>query len=217
MSRETLRVLLVGATGLVGGHCLDALRADQRVVAITVLQRGAPPAARADAPFRVLQADFDRLDALPADTFEVDAAICALGTTIGKAGSQAAFRRVDHDYVLAVAQRARAAGASRFGLVSALGADVGSRVFYNRVKGEVEVAIEALRFESLSIVRPSLLLGERAEFRLGERLSAPLGRLLPRRWRAVSAEAVARALVESVLRGEKFTRRIENTELIGVD
>ena len=216
MSRETLRVLLVGATGLVGKHCLDALRADRRVAAITVLQRGAPRTAGGDARLRVLQIDFDRLDALPADTFRVDAAICALGTTIGKAGSQAAFRRVDHDYVLAVAQRARAAGASRFGLVSALGAEVGSRVFYNRVKGEIEVAIEALEFDSLSIVRPSLLLGDRDEFRLGERLSAPLGRLLPRRWRAVPANAVARALVESVLRGEKLTRRIENAELLGV-
>ena len=216
MSRETLRVLLIGATGLVGGHCLDALRADGRVATVTVLQRGVPAAERGDARLRVLQADFDRLDALPANTFHVDAAICALGTTIGKAGSQAAFRRVDHDYVLAVAQRARAAGASRFGLVSALGAEVGSRVFYNRVKGEIEVAIEALGFDSLSIVRPSLLLGARDEFRLGERLSAPLGRLLPRRWRAVPAEAVARALVESVLRGEKLIRRIENAQLIGV-
>lgn len=215
MSHETLRVLLVGATGLVGGHCLDALRADRRVAAITVLQRGAPSAAVGDARLRVLQADFDRLDALPADTFEVDAAICALGTTIRKAGSQAAFRRVDHDYVLAVAQRARAAGASRFGLVSALGAEVGSRVFYNRVKGDIEAAIETLKFDSLSIVRPSLLLGERTEFRLGERLSAPLGRLLPRRWRAVSAESVARVLVEAVLRGEKRTRRIENAEFLG--
>lgn len=214
MSLETLRVLLVGATGLVGGHCLDALRGDRRVAAITVLQRGAPSAA-GDARLRVLQTEFDRLDVLPADTFQVDAAICALGTTIRKAGSQAAFRRVDHDYALAVAQRARAAGASRFGLVSALGAEVGSRVFYSRVKGDIEAAIETLEFDSLSIVRPSLLLGERAEFRMGERLSAPLGRLLPRRWRAVPAEAVARALVESVLRGEKLTRRIENAELLG--
>ncbi len=217
MNHETLRVLLVGATGLVGGHCLAALRADRRVAAITVLQRGAPPAAVGDARLRVLQADFDHLDAFPADTFQVDAAICALGTTIRKAGSEAAFRHVDHDYVFAVAQRARAAGASRFGLVSALGAEVGSRVFYNRVKGDIEAAIEALEFDSLSIVRPSLLLGERTEFRLGERISAPLGRLLPRRWRAVPAEAVARALVESVLRGEKRTRRIENNEMLGVN
>ena len=98
-------------------------------------------------------------------------------------------------------------------MVSALGTEVGSRVFYNRVKGEVEAAIEALKFDSLSIVRPSLLLGDRSEFRLGERLSAPLGRLLPRRWRAVSAEVVAYTLVAAVLNGARGQRCIENISL----
>lgn len=216
MSIQSVRVLLVGATGLVGRQCLAHLAGDARVAEITVLQRRAPEHSSRDPRIRIVQTDFEAMGALPVTVFAVDAAICALGTTIRQAGSQPAFRRVDHDYPLSIARRVREAGATRFGLVSALGADTGSRVFYNRVKGEVEAAIEALGFASLSIVRPSLLLGERDDFRLGERLSAPLGRLLPRRWRAVPAERVARVLVESVLRGTTGTQRIENAELLQV-
>lgn len=216
MSIQSVHVLLVGATGLVGRHCLGHLTGDARVAEISVLQRRAPEQSARDPRIRIVQTDFEAIGALPATVFGVDAAICALGTTIRQAGSQTAFRRVDHDYPLAIARRLREAGATRFGLVSALGADTGSRVFYNQVKGEVEAAIEALGFASLSIVRPSLLLGERDDFRLGERLSAPVGRLLPRRWRAVPAERVARVLLDSVLRGTPGTQRIENAELFQI-
>lgn len=209
-----LRVLLVGATGLVGRHCLEALSADARVETVTVLQRRAPESATSCGRLRFVQADFERLDALPSATFSVDAAICALGTTIKVAGSQAAFRRVDHDYPLEIARRVRALGATRYGLVSALGANARSRVFYNRIKGEVEDAIVALDFDSLSIARPSLLLGDRGQSRLGERLSTPLMRCLPSRWRAVPAEAVAKHLVLAVLEGAPGTHRIENASLL---
>jgi uncharacterized protein YbjT (DUF2867 family) len=178
------------------------------------MQRRTPESASSCGRLRFVQADFERLDALPSETFSVDAAICALGTTIKVAGSQAAFRRVDHDYPLEIARRARALGATRYGLVSALGADARSRVFYNRVKGEVEDAIAALGFESLSIARPSLLLGERSQSRLGERLSTPLMRCLPSRWRAVPAEAVAQHLTAAVLAGAPGTHRIENASLL---
>ncbi|MCI1711058.1 MAG: NAD(P)H-binding protein [Chiayiivirga sp.] len=208
-----VRVLLVGATGLVGRHCLARLQGEVRVTEIVVLQR-APTTMQTEQRTTRQQVDFEQLAALPESAFKVDAVICALGTTIRTAGSQTAFRRVDHDYPIEIAHRAHAAGATRFGLVSAIGADAASRVFYNRVKGEVEDAIEALGFESLAIVRPSLLLGERAEHRLGEKLSAPLMRVLPRRWRAVPASNVAQALVDAVLAGHAGTHRIENAALL---
>src|SRR6185295_248901 len=100
---------------------------------------------------------FDQLSSLPA----VDDVFIALGTTIKVAGSEAAFRRVDYDYVVAVARAARAAGARRLGIVSALGADAKARVFYNRVKGEMQLAVAELGYDSVVIAQPSLLVGDR--------------------------------------------------------
>jgi uncharacterized protein YbjT (DUF2867 family) len=126
----------------------------------------------------------------------------ALGTTMAQVGSQAAFRAVDFDAVVTVARAARERGATHCGLVSALGADARSAVFYNRVKGEAEDALVALGFERLVIARPSLLDGEREQLgqprRTGEawslRMARPLAPLIPARWRPIAAERVARAL-----------------------
>jgi uncharacterized protein YbjT (DUF2867 family) len=211
MNLPALRVLVAGATGLVGRHCLAVLRGDARIAHVVSMQRRDAPG---DAKVRVMRVDFDRLDALDPTQFVADAAICALGSTIRQAGSQEAFRRIDHDYVLAFARLARRSGVTRFGLVSALGADPGSRVFYNRVKGETEAALERLGFASLTIAQPSLLLGERDEFRVGERVFAPFARYLPRRWRAVPAEAVAQALVDWVVNGARGVRRLDNATLL---
>src|SRR5439155_15744926 len=127
---------------------------------------------------------------------------CCLGTTIKRAGSQPAFRLVDHTFVVGLARAGLRAGATQFLLVSAIGADPASRVFYSRVKGETESAVRRLGFPSIQIFRPSLLLGERSEFRLGERIAmvvAPLPSLLLlgrlRRFRPIPAETVARAMV----------------------
>jgi uncharacterized protein YbjT (DUF2867 family) len=105
-------------------------------------------------------AEFEHLDAAK-EHFRVSHIVCALGTTIKKAGSQASFRRVDHDYPVAAGRLGLEQGAQHFLLVSALGANARSRIFYNRVKGDVEQAIRALPYRSVTIVRPSLLLGER--------------------------------------------------------
>jgi uncharacterized protein YbjT (DUF2867 family) len=138
-----------------------------------------------------------------ADPPHVDDAFCCIGTTIKKAGSQDAFRRVDYDYVLAFARAAQRAGARQFLLVTALGADPASRIFYSRVKGEIEQAVRQLPFQGIQIFRPSFLMGKRAEARLAERLGIPVARALApllvgplRRYRPIHAADVARAMVQ---------------------
>lgn len=204
------RTLLAGATGLVGQEILHALLADDTVDSVHVLARRPGPMVHAKLVWQVV--DFASLPALPV----VDEAYLALGTTIKAAGSQAAFRAVDFDMNLAVARAALQAGARRLGLVSAMGADSASRVFYNRVKGELEAAVTALGFEGLVIARPSLLLGERGALgqapRAGERIGAMLAGLLrpliPADYRPIKAVDVARALLAQVpqARGNRILR-----------
>lgn len=202
MSRTPHHLLLAGSTGLVGRALLAQALADAEVEAVHLVLRRPPDRPPADARVHPLVADFGALPPLPAARI----ALCALGTTIRAAGSQAAFRAVDHDAVLAFAQAARRAGVTHFGLVSALGADAGSPVFYNRVKGEAEAAVRAVGFTTLVIARPSLLRGDRAALgqparpaeRLAQLLTAPLAPLIPATWRPVHAELVARALLRTL-------------------
>ncbi len=195
-----MKVLHVGATGLVG-----------RLVLARLLQ--APRVERVVAPTRhALQMTHPRLqnpvvdfEALPgdADWWAVDAVVCTLGTTIADAGSQVAFRRVDHDYPLQVAKLAREHGATAYALNSAMGANARSSIFYNRVKGELEDALPALGYPSLVLVRPGLIDGERERPRTGEGLALAASRLLrpllPMKWRPSRAESIADALVQAVL------------------
>lgn len=140
--------------------------------------------------------------------------ICTLGTTIKKAGSPAAFRRVDHDYPLAVATLARRHGATAFALTSSVGADAAARTFYLRTKGETESALRALAFPSLTLVRPSMIDGERTERRPLEafalRVFTALPFLLPCRYRVVAAERIARALLASTLSARPGTHIVES-------
>ena len=199
--------LLAGATGLVGREILQGLLADDGVAAVHVLARR--PFSLTHPRLTVHLVDFAALPALPA----VDEAYLALGTTIKVAGSQPAFRAVDFDANLAVAKAAQAAGAKRLGLVSAMGADPKSSIFYSRVKGELEQALGALRFDGLVIARPSMLAGERAALgqpaRGGEekalKVTRWLGPLIPRNYRSIQAKDVAAALLRAVpvARGEQ--------------
>ena len=150
---------------------------------------------------------------LPQLSGKVDTAFCCLGSTIKQAGSQEAFRAIDHDLVLAFAERARALGARHLLVISALGADANSTVFYNKVKGEMEQALRAQGWPQLTIVRPSLLLGARQEFRLGERLAAPFMRWLPGKYRGIEATVLARALWRLALEEDAGTRVIESDQL----
>lgn len=189
--------VLAGATGLVGSQLLPLLANAPEYARVFALTRRALPIAAANLV--AVPADFDALTASLQDAGPGADVYSCLGTTIRAAGSEAAFRRVDHDFVLALAHWAKARSARRFVLVSALGADPDSRVFYNRVKGEIERAVRAEGPTSVTILQPSLLDGERAQSRAGEQLALlitrPLRGLIPRAWRPVAARDVAAAML----------------------
>ena len=192
--------LLAGATGLVGSHVLRLLLADSNWSRVVTLGRRPTPEQHDKLEQRIV--DLGALDGL-ADLPRVDDVFCCLGTTIKQAGSQEGFRRVDHDYVVGVARAGLRAGATQLLLVSAIGANPASRMFYSRVKGEAEAAVRQLPLRGVQIFRPSLLLGKRAEFRLGERIATVLAPILTmtlvwplRRYRPVQAATVARAMVQ---------------------
>ena len=198
------KVLLAGATGLVGGMMLQALLADPTVSQVHAISRRG--LAISHPKLRVLLVDFKNLPVLP----QADELYLALGTTIKVAGSQEAFRAVDLNANLAVAKAAFAAGARRIGLVSAAGANARSSVFYNRVKGQLESVLTAMELTALVIARPSLLLDQRDGLdqppRLGEKLSIPIAKFLapviPGKYRPVHAQSVANALVRVVPRAQ---------------
>ena len=208
-----MKLLLAGATGLVGRHVLRLALADARVTTVVALARKPLPAhPKLIAPL----VDFDAL-APDATWWRADAVICALGTTMKVAGSQAAFRQVDFEYPLTVARLARAAGTPAYVLNSAAGANASSRFFYNRVKGELERELATLGFASLTQVRPGLIGGERESVRAGEAaLALVLGALapvLPRRWRINPAENIAQALLEAALLATPGVRVITSDHL----
>ncbi len=216
------QVCLAGATGLVGHALLVRLAQDQRIAAVTALVRQAGQLA--PLPQRVTShpVDYTALGragepGLP----PTDWALCCLGTTIKVAGSQTAFRAVDFDAVLAFARAAKVAGASRLAVVSALGADARSSVFYNRVKGDMEQALTALGLPRLVIARPSLLLGERGALgqatrpmeTMAQMMMPAIGWLLPRRLWPIGADAVACAMIEALAADGPPLRVIESVEL----
>ncbi|HBH38809.1 MAG TPA: nucleoside-diphosphate sugar epimerase [Curvibacter sp.] len=193
-------VILAGATGLVGREILQGLLADPSVTAVHSLGRRAPATQHPKLSAHIV--DFAALPPLP----PADELYLALGTTIKVAGSQAAFRAIDYDANLNVAKAALAAGVKRMGLVSAVGADARSKIFYNRVKGELEDALTQLPFEGLVIARPSLLVGDREVLGqpkrsgevIGEVMARVLGFLIPANYKPILASAVAQALLGSV-------------------
>ncbi|MBB4636168.1 oxidoreductase [Longimicrobium terrae] len=209
--------LLLGATGLVGGHVLDLLLASPAYGRVTVVGRRA---LDREHP-RLVQhvTDMDRMADHP-EWFAVDDVFCCLGTTIAAAGSQEAFRRVDHDYVVQAAELAARGGAVRYLLVSSSGANARSRIFYSRTKGEAEDGVRATTIPGVTLLRPSLLMGEREEHRAGEALAqkvAPvLNRVLVgplRRYRGVDAHVVAQAMVRLAQDEPRGVRVVESEQI----
>lgn len=205
-----MNVWIAGATGLVGRQVLTESLHDASVSSVIAFVRRKTGVVHPRLTEQIV--DFERLEEETAP-FRGDVAFCCLGSTIKQAGSQAQFRHIDHDYVLAFARGALAGGVKHFLVVTALGADARSSVFYNRVKGEVEAGLAALPFAALTIARPSLLLGERAEARLGERLLAPLSRLLPKSVSGIEAQTVARALLHLAREPANGRRIVPSKEL----
>jgi uncharacterized protein YbjT (DUF2867 family) len=207
--------LVAGASGLVGREILRALLADKTCAAVHCV--GRRPLELKHPKLTSHTVDFAALPALP----RVDDVFIALGTTIKVAGSQAAFRTVDFEAVVAVASAARISGATRLGVVSAMGASPRSPVFYNRVKGEMEQAVSALGYTSVVIARPSMLDGDREALHQAARPAERLGlavmglfrAVTPANLRAISARDVAVGLVKAVKARRRGTHILLSGEL----
>lgn len=189
------QVLLTGATGLVGGHLLRMLIQDPRVNYI------AAPTRRplADIPGVFNPHDPQLTDALAQVKDPVDIAFCCLGTTRREAGSKEAFIHADYTLVIDTALTAKKLGATHFLVVSSMGASPRSPFFYNKVKGQMEEALMAQKWDRLTLVRPSMLMGDREKHRFSESLFAPLFQLFPGNWKSIDARDVARAMLKEAL------------------
>ncbi|OMP93025.1 NAD(P)H-binding protein [Raoultella terrigena] len=189
------QVLITGATGLVGGHLLRMLVREPTVSAIAAPTRR--PLADTQGVFN--PHDPQLSDALAQVVDPLDIVFCCLGTTRREAGSKAAFIHADYTLVVDTALTGLRLGAKHMLVISAMGADPHSLFFYNRVKGEMEQALRAQAWRHLTILRPSMLLGERDNRRANEALLAPLFRLLPGNWKSIDARDVAQAMLSEAL------------------
>lgn len=203
--------LVAGATGLVGRLLLDRLLASPEYTRVLVLTRR--PLGRSDPKLVEVQTDYTDLKKI-GDRIAADDVFCCLGTTLAKAGSRAAFERVDYHMVVDLARAAKAAGAKQFLVVSAVGAAATFPApFYSRVKARMEQTVAEIGFEGVQIVRPSLLLGAREDRRVAEDLAQKLAPILAplfigplKKYRPVPADAVAAALEQLAARHEQSVR-----------
>lgn len=209
--------VVIGASGLVGKELSLQLAEDPEYSSVTVLIRKQMDITHPH--IRQVLVDFDNLAQYRAE-FAAEDIYCCLGTTIAKAGTREAFRRVDLEYPLQAAQLAAAEGAKQFAVITAMGANESSPFFYNRVKGELERRLAECGLHALHIVRPSLLLGHRQEKRTGEEWAAAVSRRLPflwrgplKRYRPIQAASVAAAMRAVVRQGKTGVHRYESAEL----
>ena len=217
-----MRIVLLGATGLVGNHLLAKLLTDDTPHQILAIGRTEPALPKqfknasqevdsTSKPFKFIASDFQTEEQVSRiiETFQIESAvdllICCLGTTIKAAGSRQGFFHVDHDLVLASAKAAKQCGIKRMMLISAINANNQSRVFYSKVKGQVEQSLKAIGFSQLIIIKPSLLMGQRKNFRFAESVSAPIMKLLNpllsgslKKYRGVEGEFVAECMLKQL-------------------
>jgi uncharacterized protein YbjT (DUF2867 family) len=210
-----MRVLILGATGLVGRHTLARALADARIGQVI-----APSRRALASPPKLVNPVAQQLESLlhEADHWPLDAVICAMGTTIGKAGSKEAFRHVDYELPLAFATRAIRQGAHALALVSSPGASLSVPLYYNRTKGELERDVEGLGYTSLTIIRPGMIGGDRKEFRIAERLVLPVAAvlrpLLPKGLWINPARRIADILVDAVIAGKPGLHRLISRDVV---
>lgn len=215
-----MNCLIAGASGLVGGELLKLLLNDSQVTKIVSIARRS---LQIENPKLVeIQTPLEKIEAFILPPSQV--AFCCLGTTIKKAGSQENFKKVDHDYVLNFARAAKKVGVEKFVIVTAMGADANSSVFYNRVKGQVENDLKKMGFASLIILQPSLLLGDRSESRPLEKFfiqSAPvLNKILIgplAQYQAVPAEKVAASMLQHALEKTSVIHQVSNTQIAHIN
>ncbi len=194
--------LVVGATGLIGKHLTIKLLSSNFYSKIKVLVRKQLDINHPNLEQIIV--DFDNLDI---SKIVADDVFCCLGTTMKQAGSKPAFYKVDFTYPVEIAKAALTNGAKQFLIVTAMGADQQSKFYYNRVKGEVEKALSDLRYPTLLIFRPSMLLGERKEARLGEKIGKifmnAFSFITPDKYKAIEGEKVANAMMILAQKGIK--------------
>lgn len=207
--------MVYGASGLVGENLVRLLLDHSAYAKVKVLVRKKMPLSHEKLSQVVI--DFDNPD--PASVVEEEI-YCCLGTTIKTAGSKTAFYKVDHDYVVDIARLARSNGVQKFAFVSSMGADANSSIFYSKTKGETEADLVKIGFESLFIFRPSLLLGDRKERRIGEKVGkwvmTNLSFLVPARYKAIQASQVAKAMVEIMNSGKAGIHVLESQEIAAI-
>jgi uncharacterized protein YbjT (DUF2867 family) len=214
---KTTTALLIGASGLVGSQLLSQLCEDARFGKVIAFGRRALDRAHPKLEARVI--DFAAPESW-SSLVKGDVAFSSLGTTSSQAGSQEAQKKVDYDYQFAFAQAAAKNGVPAYVLISAASANAGSRMFYSRIKGELDRDVQALGFERVRILRPSLLGGDRKQARTGEKIgSALLGAVnalgIARKYREINADVVARAMINAALDPEKGTRIFTLDEVFG--
>lgn len=215
----TRKALIVGATGLIGGFCLEALCDDPIYSEITAIVRR--PMLKTHRNLKTVVTKFDNLER-ELSNLQAHDVYCCLGTTIKKAGSQEAFKKIDFSLVVTIAELMRKQGAEQFLVISAIGADKNSKVFYNRTKGKMESALQELDYPCLRIIRPSLLLGPREEFRLGEKMGVLLTPVLKpfllgslKKYSPVQAESVAQFMVQVAHEEAASGVHVYESDLIG--
>ncbi|SFA77019.1 MULTISPECIES: oxidoreductase [unclassified Bacillus (in: firmicutes)] len=208
--------LVLGANGLVGGKLLEQLLKDDKYEKVTYLGR---KEVNKHPKLTQILLNLDKLDHFHSE-FQVNDVYCCLGTTIKKAGSQGAFTKVDYEYPLKAAQLAKAGNADQYLIISAMGANPTSRIFYNRVKGKVEEELKKLNMNGLHIFRPSLLLGKREEFRFGEKMAEWLFKPISnvrlaflRKYGPIEAETVAIAMKRIALKADKGIHIYESEQI----
>jgi len=190
--------LIAGSTGLIGNELLQFLLNEKEYDKVTAIVRRPLEIKHPKLDEKIV--DFDKLEEYK-ESFDVDDVFCCLGTTIKKAKTKEAMWKIDVDYPVAIAKLASSQGAKKFLLVSSMNADPNSPIFYSKMKGKLEEAIKGIPFESIAIFRPSLLLGNRQEYRLGERAAAAIFTKVPflfagplKKYKAIEGKTVASAM-----------------------
>ena len=203
--------MVIGGTGLIGSSLIELLLADGRYAVISLVRK---KSALNNNQLTEVVFNFDNPDRRLVVADEV---FCCLGTTIKTAGSKDAFYKVDHDYVVETAQLAQTNGAKKFAMVSSMGANKNATFFYSKVKGITEEAVSNISYESIFIFRPSLLLGQRKEFRFGELVSKVLMTVfsfaIPKKYKAIQSRQVAKAMIASMNTGQTGIHIIESDRI----